>query len=330
MTVELHANDVMTTVTAGGTTAPAGGTSQSFTVSSSTNWPAAATGVSQFRIIDQADTHTPPEIMVVTNVSGTTWTVTRGAEGPTVPWAHASNWTAIPVLTAGALAAVLAVGDGSPFNVVTPTAKGQAYLDATNGGLYVATGATSADWTIIGGRSPDNTPPGGTAISGVGYSTGEDTIAILASAGIWISDIAAWSSGGTGNGVFWQASSDGSQIFEIFLGSSGQYNWIFDSSGVLFLPNGIGTEAITTGALPTISFTSGVGKQVSTVRDTTVVVPTSTAGTVQVELSPDGVTYTSVYTKTALALDEVTVPVPWNWYVRLTTVTSTLGTGHYY
>jgi hypothetical protein len=47
--------------------------------------------------------------MAVTNVSGTTWTVTRGYEGA-APWAHAANWTAIPVLTAGGFANYLYVG----------------------------------------------------------------------------------------------------------------------------------------------------------------------------------------------------------------------------
>jgi hypothetical protein len=102
MPVDLFADSLTTTVTAGGTTAPSAGTSQSFTVSSSSGWPAAATGVSQFRFVDAADTNTPPEIFACTNVSGTTWTVTRGYEGA-VPWAHAANWTAIPVLTAGSL-----------------------------------------------------------------------------------------------------------------------------------------------------------------------------------------------------------------------------------
>ena len=112
--VELFANKVSTTVTSGGTDAPSAGTSQTFTVSTSTNWPAADSSTpSQFRIVDQADTHSPPEIMIVTNVSGTTWTVTRGAEGPQVPYAHAADWTAVPVLTAGALAAAPSA-TGSP------------------------------------------------------------------------------------------------------------------------------------------------------------------------------------------------------------------------
>ena len=102
MATELLANYTRWTVTSGGTDAPAAGTSQTFTVSSSTGAPAAVTGTSQFRIVDISDSAAPPEIMIVTNVSGTTWTVTRGAEGA-APWAHAANWVAIPVLSQGAI-----------------------------------------------------------------------------------------------------------------------------------------------------------------------------------------------------------------------------------
>jgi hypothetical protein len=103
MPVDLFADFYKWTVTAGGTTAPTAGASETWTVNSGLGVPAATTGVSQFRVVDLADQNTPPEIMIVTNVSSLTWTVTRGGEGSQVPWAHAANWTAIPVLTAGGL-----------------------------------------------------------------------------------------------------------------------------------------------------------------------------------------------------------------------------------
>jgi hypothetical protein len=92
-------NGPTTTVSSGGTTAPSAGTSESWTVASSTGFPAAATGVSQFRVADKAH---PTELMIVTNVSGTTWTVTRGAES-TTPVAHTAGFTIYQALTAGVL-----------------------------------------------------------------------------------------------------------------------------------------------------------------------------------------------------------------------------------
>jgi hypothetical protein len=100
---ELFANQAQTTVSSGGTTAPAAGTSQTWTVSSSSGFPAASSAASPptfFRVTDLAASS---EKMIVTNVSGTTWTVTRGAEG-TTPVTHTSGFTVENVVTSAALA----------------------------------------------------------------------------------------------------------------------------------------------------------------------------------------------------------------------------------
>jgi hypothetical protein len=101
MATELFANQPLTTVSSGGTDAPSPGTSQTWTVASSSPFPAAATGTSQFHVCDTAAGKTG-EIIAVTNVSGTTWTVTRGAESST-PVAHASGFTVQQAVTAGGL-----------------------------------------------------------------------------------------------------------------------------------------------------------------------------------------------------------------------------------
>ena len=54
----------------------------------------ASTGVSQFHVADAA---APTEIIVVTNVSGTTWTVTRGADS-TTPVTHTAGFTIYQVV----------------------------------------------------------------------------------------------------------------------------------------------------------------------------------------------------------------------------------------
>lgn len=106
--VEVFTNQASTTVSSGGTAAPVSGTVETWTVASSASFPAAsnsATPPTQFHVADEA---LISEIIAVTNVSGATWTVTRGAEG-TTPVAHTSGFTIQQVVTAGFLGAVAAL-----------------------------------------------------------------------------------------------------------------------------------------------------------------------------------------------------------------------------
>ena len=159
MATELFANDLATTtVASGGTTAPSGGTSESWTVASSALFPAAATGVSQFHVADPA---LPSEMMLVTNVSGTTWTVTRGAES-TTPVAHAAGFTVYQVVTSGFLSTVATTtGDLSAGPLVSSThlsvvnvasASGTQNLDPTNTRYFTVTltGDTTFTFTSSG------------------------------------------------------------------------------------------------------------------------------------------------------------------------------------
>lgn len=103
--LEIFTNDATTTVTTGGTTAPAGGTVETWTVASSSSFPpASSTGVgTSFKV---ADPNLVSEKILVTNVSGTTWTVTRGADG-TTPVAHTAGFTIRQVATSSTMAKVL-------------------------------------------------------------------------------------------------------------------------------------------------------------------------------------------------------------------------------
>jgi hypothetical protein len=109
--VELFTNQASTTVASGGTSAPASGTQETWTVASSASFPAAATGTSAFHVADPATTATAAEIVAVTNVSGTTWTVTRGAESST-PVAHTAGFTVQQVITAASLSVFAQAGNG--------------------------------------------------------------------------------------------------------------------------------------------------------------------------------------------------------------------------
>lgn len=97
MPVELFANDAQTTLN-GAITSSA----TSLTVTSTTLFPAAsssATPPTQFRV--KIDT----ELLIVTGVSGTTWTVTRGAESTTAA-AHSNSAAVTHIVTAAGLRAV--------------------------------------------------------------------------------------------------------------------------------------------------------------------------------------------------------------------------------
>lgn len=113
MPQELYANNPTTTVTAGGTGTPG---TETWTVASSAAFPAASNSAAlptQFHVADPA---LPGELMTVTNVSGTTWSVTRGAEGTTaVP--HTAGFTVRQVVSSGALVQLRDRVDW--YNVVT-------------------------------------------------------------------------------------------------------------------------------------------------------------------------------------------------------------------
>ena len=97
----------------------------------------------------------------------------------------------------------------------------------------------------------------------------------------------------------------------------------------------------TTGALATVTFVSGTGKQIDTAHDRFLVVPITlnpsgaNTATVAVALSPDNSTYSALGTTTipsnasAIAgqIQLVSLLVPAGWYVKLTATNATIGTG---
>ena len=100
MAVEVFANLANTTVTSGGTTAPAAGTTETWTASSSASVPPVSSTATPATQLHVADISANSEIILVTNISGATWTVTRGAEG-TTPVAHTAGFTVYQVTPGG-------------------------------------------------------------------------------------------------------------------------------------------------------------------------------------------------------------------------------------
>jgi hypothetical protein len=94
--LEVFAHNGTAVVSTGGNTTPSPGTTETWTVAGGSTLPAAATGVTQFHVGDPA---LPGELILVTNVSGVTLSVTRGADSTTTA-AHGSNFTIRQVLPA--------------------------------------------------------------------------------------------------------------------------------------------------------------------------------------------------------------------------------------
>jgi len=149
--LEVYANNPSTTVSSGGTTAPAAGTTETWTVASSTAFPAVELGATQFHVCDPA---AQAEIITVQNIAGATWTVQRGAESSPV-LAHASGFTVVQVVTAGSLAQMQyspwqfpvqfygTQGDGKIGTGGTGTAGSSAFSDA--GATFVNAPAPAGD-----------------------------------------------------------------------------------------------------------------------------------------------------------------------------------------
>lgn len=100
-----YANQAQTTVSDGGTDAPASGTSEQWTVASGAGFPAASvssTPATYFAVADTAATSEIVWVTAATTASPWVWGVTRGAEG-TTPVTHATGFTVQNVVSAAGL-----------------------------------------------------------------------------------------------------------------------------------------------------------------------------------------------------------------------------------
>ena len=103
----------------------------------------------------------------------------------------------------------------------------------------------------------------------------------------------------------------------------------------LTLALGTKTTAITSGALPTVSPSSGTAFQCLTTRDVTLVTAvtaTLAAGTATIQLSPDNTTFSTLGVSTPgiiNSVDLVTLTVPAAWWVKLTLSSATVTCTYY-
>jgi hypothetical protein len=145
VTAELFANPATANpvVTSGGTTTPASGTSESWTVTGLSAFPAISNAASPPTYLRCTDPAQPTEILWITNISGTTVTITRGAESTTTV-NHGSNFQLENLITAGGLGNF---AQGWPGEISTLAAKSAAYT-LTAADYVVVCNATTAAFTV--------------------------------------------------------------------------------------------------------------------------------------------------------------------------------------
>lgn len=96
-------------------------------------------------------------------------------------------------------------GAGLPLGTVTPSGIGALYVDSTNGGLWIAVGATDADWLILGGSDGNAGSPG------VSWATPTKNISVSAGAG----GQAALTGADHFDGVYYDDTADSTQVFGV-------------------------------------------------------------------------------------------------------------------
>jgi Pectate lyase superfamily protein len=140
----IYTNNAVATVTNGGTSAPASGYTESWTVAT-TSFPSVLTSGDYFHVADPVLT---TEKIRVTGITGTgpyVWSVTRGDEG-TTPVAHTSGFTAYEVATSSDLM----TGGADWYNVKAPIygATGNGTTDDT---AAIKAAITAATTSTVGG-----------------------------------------------------------------------------------------------------------------------------------------------------------------------------------
>ena len=172
--IELYTNDASTTITSGGTSAPAAGTPELWTAASWSSFATASPSTTPPTKIHIADPALPGELIEVLNTS--TGLVVRGAQG-TTPVAHAASFTVQNVYPAGWAGSLDqeynvrsvqfgAKGDGSTDDTAAFRAAIQAAHTAGGGEICIPPGTYKI--TPVSATVPALTIPSNVILRGAG------------------------------------------------------------------------------------------------------------------------------------------------------------------
>jgi hypothetical protein len=130
-------------------------------------------------------------------------------------------------------------GEGSPVGTVTPVRQGVVYQDLTNGGLYLALGATAADWVVVGGIAGNlgETP-------GVLWNSSRDGYLLVGRPDVPASFLyvgSAWQQwNGSSNGLVFFFESGGGLSVGLKTGNAGEFSGTLqDNAGNMVVPGTI-------------------------------------------------------------------------------------------
>jgi Pectate lyase superfamily protein/Right handed beta helix region len=242
--LELFANQPSTTVSSGGTDAPSAGTVETWTVASSATFPAVSSTASppaQFHVAD-ASSSASSELIAVTNISGTTWTVTRGSES-TTPVTHVGGFTVYQVVSAGAmqqasrvdwLNAVTMFGADPTGTADSTTAISTAITGAANAGVvYLPAGTYKLTSALAMGSGVTlcGDGPGATILHQTSTTANGVSITGTTVASVQVRDLRLNGPGsGTGYGIYASANSGANPVVQMVLRNLIVYD--FGSHGV--------------------------------------------------------------------------------------------------
>jgi hypothetical protein len=155
--------------------------------------------------------------------------------GDTVVW-NGTTW--VPTVSGGP--AWLMSGEGTPVGTVTPVQQGAVYQDLINGTLYLALGATDADWVGLGA-------PGANGIGenpGLLWNSSRDGYLLVGRPDVPTSNLymsSAWQQwNGPSNGLVFSFAVDGGLSVGIRTGSTGDLTGTLqDNFGNMIVPGTI-------------------------------------------------------------------------------------------
>ena len=261
----LFNNNAVTTIAANGynggsatSDAPSSGTSETWTVTSSSSFPAAsssATPPTQFSIADPAQ---PGELIWVTNVSGTTWTVTRGAEGTTTA-VHAAGAQFYGLASGGDLDSMLQkiglISNNTGLQLASqssaPTTTESVYYVNANGSPTFRNGSAGYSGQLV--NSMTSTPTSLTANSGTATAvTNTFTIPANDAAAGTVYLLKAWGYGTYSSGTtqWWQLAVNGSTYGEtLYSALPATFLWEAESELAIVTSGASGTAYLKTRVL---------------------------------------------------------------------------------
>lgn len=312
--VELWANEATTTISSGGTGAPASGTPELWTAASWSSFPAASQTTAPRTKFHVSDPALPTEIIEVVNT--TTGLVIRGAEGST-PVAHSGGFAVNNVISQGALASLLQPhGPQQWSNIRTVTTSGSVSATADT---VVLVDATAGAVTLT---LPDAFTCQGLLLVVKQIDTSGNSVITTPVTGQFIDGFSAFTISANFQALFFV--SDGGNWRVISALGTTTNNELDDGSGDMFINGviheGAGTNTSATAAASTPTISTGTAVQINTTQDVMLYCNIKTTSTFSLAIGPTSTPATTVVTSASFTAPHLIggIRIPAGWFVKST------------